>query len=303
MVILVNDEPIQFTLEGEKDLGEVVTQIERWLLDSRLTLSGLRVDGDELPLYAPDRWKSHPLEGVEKVQITASTYREMKLSTLQTMLQYIMLLHNGIEARRDEELGELLAEYTYISKSLAGLLGSASDGKQSLPLDELLKRSGLMEGKLTDESQRGPLLLHLKDLQLLVIDRMKEVTQPEQEAASTARLLSESIPEISDVSVLLQTGKDREAMGAVVRFTELLSKLIRILPYLNEIGSELVGRTVEDKSLDDITGELKGFLQELVEAFAAQDSVLIGDLLEYEIAPRIKSVVTLLSQPSRSPES
>jgi len=301
--ILVNDEPIQFTLEGEKNLGEVVSQIERWLFENRLTLSGLKVDGDELPLYAPDRWKAHPLEAVEKVQVTASTYREMKLSTLQTMLQYIMLLHNGIEARRDADLGELLAEYTYIRESLVTLLGSVPDGQHALPLDDMLERSGLIEGTLRDETQRGPLLAHLKDLQLLVIDRMKEVTQPEQEAASTARLLDGSIPEISDVSVLLQTGKDRDAMAAVVRFTELLSKLIRIVPYLSEIDSELVGRSVEGRSLGEITSELNGFLQELVDAFSAHDSVLIGDLLEYEIAPRIKSVVTLFSEPLRSPET
>lgn len=303
MKILVNDEPIQFTLEGEKNLGEVVSQIERWLFENRLTLSGLKVDGDELPLYAPDRWKAHPLEAVEKVQVTASTYREMKLSTLQTMLQYIMLLHNGIEARRDADLGELLAEYTYIRESLVTLLGSVPDGQHALPLDDMLERSGLIEGTLRDETQRGPLLAHLKDLQLLVIDRMKEVTQPEQEAASTARLLDGSIPEISDVSVLLQTGKDRDAMAAVVRFTELLSKLIRIVPYLSEIDSELVGRSVEGRSLGEITSELNGFLQELVDAFSAHDSVLIGDLLEYEIAPRIKSVVTLFSEPLRSPET
>ncbi|WP_455383386.1 hypothetical protein [Salinispira pacifica] len=306
MEILVNDEPITFTLEGEKNLGEVVSQLESWLTESRLTLSGLRVDGNDLPLYAPERWKSHPIDGVSKVQVTASTYREMKLSTMQTLLQYIMLLHSGVEAHRDAELKELLAEYPYIRTSLANLIGRApsSDERSAEPeepgsalvLDELLQTSGLLEGSITDESQREPILTHLKKLQLLLIDRMKEITQPDQEVRTTAELLRSSIPEISDVSVMLQTGKDREAMAAVITFTEILGKLIRIVPYLKEADSPLLGRSVEGRSLGDVAGELNGFLNELVEAFAAQDSVLIGDLLEYEIAPRVQQVVTLFSE-------
>jgi hypothetical protein len=38
--------------------------------------------------------------------------------------------------------------------------------------------------------------------------------------------------------------------------------------------------------------ELNGILQELVEAFQSQDTVLIGDLLEYETVPRIQEILS-----------
>ncbi len=303
MEILVNNEPIQFTLEGEDNLGEVVNQLQAWLFDNRLTISGLVVDGNDLPLYAPERWRTHPLGNVSNLHVTASTYREMKLSTFQTMLQYVMLLHNGIEERRYADLKELLAEYRYIRKSLIELIGPVRSELGELPLDDLMERSGLLDGRQIDEEQRELLLAHLKNLQLLVIDRMKEITQPEREAASAAMLLQQTVPEISEVSLLLQTGKDREAMAAVVRFTELLGKVVRIVPYVYESNPGIRDRVTNGRSLSDVTGELNRFLNELVDAFTAQDSVLIGDLLEYEVAPRVQQVVSLLAEGAPPPAS
>jgi len=297
----VNNEPIQFALEGEDNLGQVVNQLQEWLLDNRLTISGLVVDGNDLPLYAPERWNTHPLGNVSNVSVTASTYREMKLSTFQTILQYVVLLHNGIEERRYADLKELLAEYRYIRKSLIDLIGPVRPELGELRLDDLLDRSGLLEGRQVDDEEREGLLVHLKNLQFLVIDRMKEITQPEQEAAFAAVLLQQTIPEISEVSLLLQTGKDREAMAAVVRFTELLGKVIRIVPYVYESNPAIRERVTDGKSLADVTGDLNRFLNELVDAFTAQDSVLIGDLLEYEVAPRVQQVVTLLADDPLSP--
>ena len=40
--------------------------------------------------------------------------------------------------------------------------------------------------------------------------------------------------------------------------------------------------------------ELTPVLRELVAAFDAKDSVLIGDLLEYEVAPRVERLMPLL---------
>jgi hypothetical protein len=40
--------------------------------------------------------------------------------------------------------------------------------------------------------------------------------------------------------------------------------------------------------------ELNPVLRDLVAAFDARDSVLIGDLLEYEIAPRMERIAPLL---------
>jgi hypothetical protein len=289
--IVVNDEPISFTLENEQTMGQIVDQLEDWLTTQRLAISSVTVDKEELPLYARERWNAHPITNVDRVQVTASTLREMKLSMLRTMLEYLMLLGKGIETHRDAELGELLGEYPYIRASINNLIGVSAQAHTSSALDSLLHESGLNEGAIADENVRDTLVRHIRDIQIVVLDRMKEVTQPEQEAAAATVLLKDAVPQINDVSVMLQTGRDAEAMSVIVRFTELLGKIVRIIPYLSETNSELLVDRIEGADLSETANELNGFLNELVAAFGAQDSVLIGDLLEYEIAPKVQRLV------------
>ena len=52
----------------------------------------------------------------------------------------------------------------------------------------------------------------------------------------------------------------------------------------------------DNEKLQAFYQELNGVLSELLEAFAAKDSVLIGDLMEYEIAPRLEQLRTFLQE-------
>ncbi|HUX51782.1 MAG TPA: hypothetical protein VMW73_13375 [Spirochaetia bacterium] len=295
MQIVINDEPISYTLENERTLGQVVAEIEKWLAGQRLAVSAVRSDENELPLYAPERWTSVSVDGVGTLHVTASTFREMKLATLETMRQYLTLMQSGIETRRDIQLKELLDEYPYIRDSLNELVGVGNGSQASSALDALIETSGLLDGAIKDDETRTALARHIDDLKLIIVDRSREATQPRREAASTAVLLQQSIPEISEVSVLLQTGKDQQAMASVVRFTELLGKVVRIVPYLAESNPDLIAGDGSDRSLPEIASELNGFLHELISAFDAKDSVLIGDLLEYEIAPRVQEIAQLFA--------
>ncbi|MQY76900.1 MAG: hypothetical protein GH155_04645 [Spirochaeta sp.] len=123
---------------------------------------------------------------------------------------------------------------------------------------------------------------------------LTEISNPVKALNNLALELEKCISEISDVSLLLQTGKDRKAMEAIIRFTELNENLIRVFLNLKMSRSEESEElTIDDMSLKEFYTELNTVLKELVEAFHSQDSVLIGDLLEYEIAPRLESIKIL----------
>ena len=49
-------------------------------------------------------------------------------------------------------------------------------------------------------------------------------------------------------------------------------------------------------SFEKYYNELNGFLKELIDAFQINDSVLIGDLLEYEIAPRLEGLIQFIER-------
>jgi hypothetical protein len=76
-------------------------------------------------------------------------------------------------------------------------------------------------------------------------------------------------------------------MEAVVRFSELSQ---RLLAQLGRLGVPAVG----GREPREFFAELNRVLGELLSAFRARDTVLIGDLLEYEVAPRLRQLQAVL---------
>jgi len=125
----------------------------------------------------------------------------------------------------------------------------------------------------------------IQDLRTRVQKRIEDSTHPRETLARGARMLKESLDGLREVSVLLQTGKDKAAMGILIGFTDAAQSLIDILPFC-----------APDPDRARALTELIPVLRELVTAFDSRDSVLIGDLLEYEVAPRIERLAPLLER-------
>jgi len=146
-------------------------------------------------------------------------------------------------------------------------------------------------GKI-ESAKKNMLLEYLNNLTLILKSRIKEVTSPYPELQETTKKLKGLIPIITDVALMLQTGNDKKAMDSVLHFIDLSEKLIRIFPFLVEQGyTDIRKQFIENDNFNDFYKDLNDILIELVEAFNINDSILIGDLMEYEIAPRIDKLL------------
>ena len=115
--------------------------------------------------------------------------------------------------------------------------------------------------------------------------RLDASSRPGDSLGRCVGLLRGCMAELKDVSVLLQTGRDKPAMEIVIRFADVVQSLpMDLLPFL------------PDTERARILVELTPILRDLVAAFGSRDSVLIGDLLEYEVAPRVERIVPLLEK-------
>lgn len=291
MEIRINDEPLDFTLEQEQTLGEVVEQLRSWLADAGMLIEDLSVNGAQVPADQLAQSKRTPLAQVDTVELTAVSPDQFSLNQLATIEHVLSLLVAAAEGGSEAHVRQILSEYPHMRAPLADSLGS---GESVNPVfahfDSVATQA---EGvPLPDE-----LAPAAKQVLLLVQERIRELAEPISELRSTAQVLRTTIPEVSEVSVLLQTGKDREAMAAVVRFTELSDKLIRLYGILVRQGKiDLSASMVQGERFAAFYEDLNGVLRELSEAMAAADSVLVGDLLEYEIAPRLEKLIQFLDR-------
>ena len=285
MEIRINDQPLAFRLENERTLGEVVRGLERWLAGSELVLYEVRCAGRDLLGAPPQEWEATPHGEVERLELTVRHASEVRLANLRTLLEYLEAVRGftaGPEARSAQEL---LRGYPLFVESLRRHFSEAETGGELADLavlggrpEALLALSPELRDRVDGAAAR---------LAERIAGRLAELDDPRAALRRLSTELEAMAAGISEVSVLLATGRDRQAMEAVVRFSEFCQRLLRLLAGL---GVPEVGGL---KPREYFT-ELNRVLGELAAAFQARDTVLIGDLLEYEIAPRLRQLQGVL---------
>ena len=138
-------------------------------------------------------------------------------------------------------------------------------------------------------------------LEGMLSERLDEMTNPFTVLASSIKELELTSNEIKEVSVLLQTGQEQKAMAAIIEFADLSQRLLRILSSLEESSHiSLKELKIGEERASSFFADFNGILREVLGAFDTRDTVLIGDLLEYEVAPRIELFLSFLREVQNS---
>jgi hypothetical protein len=283
--IRINDTPVDFTLEGERTLGEVLGAVRLWLQKTAFTMTGLQVDGREVDVDSPlGEIENTDIGDIERVSVTARHQHEAAFERLSVLEEYVdavrAALAEGAEPKAD--LVDTADEAGLLARMLLDGPGDAPSG-WGARLSELVKsRPGDSE-----DTQAW-----LESLLAVVRDRKREYALPGQEFRRVCRMLGELVAELERVPVQLQTGDDRDAMATVSRFAELTQKLVRVyalMPLRPDVETGIPA--IANKAFPEFLQDFHSTLVELAEAMSDGDSVLTGDLLEYEVAPRIQDLL------------
>ena len=100
---------------------------------------------------------------------------------------------------------------------------------------------------------------------------------------------------LQDIPLLLQTGRGAEAMDTITRLSEELQALSRLLPLLSLAGVPDDALQIEEMNPGEYLASIFPFIEEITQALETQDTVTIGDISEYEIAPRVEEIGKFLS--------
>ncbi len=290
MDIRINDQSLDFTIENHETLGEVVRDLETWLNGSDMVLYSVKHRDRELLSLPQEQWAAIPHTEVGTLTVTAKHTHELVLANLQTILEFLSLLASSLDGEGSGELAALIQGFPTMVESVNKHFPNSNPSLRALA--ELFGAATAEEVSCWSEEKRRTAVQLIDVLSRDVAFRLQELQDPEAALAVLSESLKSCIDEISEVSILLQTSKDRQAMDAIIRFSELSQSLVRLLARLvPEKGKEL---KVEGTPLQNFYEQLNGILTELLDAFSANDSVLIGDLMEYEIAPRLEQLRAFL---------
>ncbi len=95
---------------------------------------------------------------------------------------------------------------------------------------------------------------------------------------------------LTEIPVNLQSGKEKEASETVTFFAETFDNFCKAVT-LSSLFADYFANTKEKaQKISDFLADFAPILSDFENAFKDKDTVLIGDLSEYEIAPRISQM-------------
>jgi len=293
--IYINNQELDFTLENEKTIQDIITSLEKWLNQSQLLIFKLELDGKSYTYDNLKQNKELQIDTIQIMNVEAKHVQEVYLIRLNNLIRYFSELSMVIEKDDYAGIEKVLTEYKLIRSEFSDILKykiTESATSEIGMLDKVFAgtTSGMIQS-WTDENKQDALHT-LSQVKTKLALLKNEIENPLITLNEIIQKLKDAKQDIIQVSILLQTGKDREAMQAIVNFTELTQSLLKIFSNV-QLVKILSNIKFKEKSFAQFYSDFNKNLNELITAFERKDFVLIGDLLEYEIAPSIEEIITI----------
>ncbi|AHC14637.1 hypothetical protein [Salinispira pacifica] len=289
MKIIINNEEMDITLEKESTLGEIFTSLQEWLSQGGLYPLSLELDDETADIVDQSGWSGRGLESIGEFHLRAGNLNQLRQQQLMVILDYINLLIqtlNSLQNGGDSGMfTKAFSEYTHVRSALPSVLRLEEESFVN-DFKRLENAKAAVESAPGDEAALNEFHNRLKDLRIILLDRLQELNKPGKELNTAITLLKNIVPGLEEAGVALQTGREREAYGLMFRISETAAKFIRIMNILSidepEIRHDEVHRDLQ--KLSEIIGEMN-------QAISAEDTVMLADLLEYDLQELLESLI------------
>jgi hypothetical protein len=271
MNIWINGQKADIRLEKEQTVGEILAGLEQWLANTGHRLSGIEIDGELIHSGDIEVSFNRNIDSVKDLNIKTSSLPELIAEGLVHLLGDIEEYENAAFAEKQSFAGE------WDERPESRLLA------EELPdLYALARKTFSGEG------------ISLQGLRSLTGERLRELQDPAGEIARMEPLITQVCVRLEELPLDIQTGKDARAAETVNIFSGAAEKVFRLFNVLKTEGFPVGEITVEEISVSGYISEFGAALRELLTAYEQHDTVLVGDLAEYEMAPRLRGLYTAI---------
>lgn len=323
MEIFVNKEELEFQLEHEKTLKEVIEAINDWLFKNLKVIETIIIDGKVYTDEIQDL-SNFEVSSINKLDLTIIDIKQLVQSSLRETKDYLKGIHQYLDSKEDftEEdikrissgIGWLLNIFTRINNIYNyEKLFISEDFNFKKELDFLKASKEELEklfiAKKYDEITKvikNDLILNLNNW-FNNIDKLIEAKPSSSNNLNTIRekvsgQIYKIIKKIPDMQKLIemtamdiQTGHEKEAMANIQIITGTLESITALLQLIKSTFSlDYKNILYENTPVENFNKNLVGLLKELLESMKIKDTVLISDLLTYELIPKLEQYGEIL---------
>ena len=269
----INGKPADITFEDEKTVEDLLVGISAWLRESESSITAVTIDGKYINSITLQDVFEKELADIKQIDITVSSWQEVALEALY-----------GIKKDMQDYVRGSFKEREEMRKLWDGSVIAKFFEDQMPDLFQYIKNVFLGDGLLADSIDK------------IIDERIYEIIEPIAELKCMGDSVSEVAALLEDIPLDIQTGKDDKAAVTIQRFSHVTEKLFRLIRLLKLQDSDLDKVSIDDIPLYNFIDEYRSALRELVSAYEVRDAVLVGDLAEYELSPRLLKLYAALTR-------
>lgn len=320
MEIYINNNKIDFVLEDEKNVYEIVNCIADSCANEspQQFLITILVDDKEYSFADEENLRRITLDAVSKIEIETTDIFGITLLSLGQMEKFMKLLDNVIDsANWDISFKKIFESMDWMKdgiEHITSIFGNQNSGLLSAKSNFISAYQKLSEIFSNFQKDSFPLKPDVRSyalgLKKTMADNLLMIKNTLSEsgkffdrdliANNIDKLINEIddiLPRLSNVPLLFQTGQDRESMDTIQKLAVILENSISLFVIFKENFKLYLDKyTVKEVSFEVFFNTLTDHLKELMNSIENKDFVMIGDLLEYEFVPNIEEIKSILTK-------
>lgn len=107
---------------------------------------------------------------------------------------------------------------------------------------------------------------------------------------------SSLIEPLKNIPIEMQSGKDSVAKQTIIKLSDVMNLFCSLLTWSSLFPETFGALKVDNENISEFLSNFSQILNDFKDALENSDSVLIGDLAEYEICPRLESIAKSLGE-------
>jgi hypothetical protein len=265
MIIKINGKTLDFSLDNEKTLGEVFSSLEQWISNSGHRLSEISIDGQVVSAGMVEEIFKKEVKSIKELNVSTNAVAELAAASLQTLLKDI----DEYENIKFDEKAKFFDNWKNSAQALFIM--------QEMPDLYSYFKNTFLSGEIP-----------LQTLRSVTEEIQREVNEPVKELVKIEPILNEICDKLINLPLDIQTGKDLTAAQTIQLFAAITEKIIRLFYQLSTQG--YIVQIEEAKKIAEGFADFKNILTELLESYEKHDIIIVGDVAEYEAAPKLKEL-------------
>jgi hypothetical protein len=322
MEIIINDEKLDYTLEGEKNLGDILRNLENWVNENGGIINHISVDEKDISLDVHSEFLNRTISSISSLRVQTSSWFDHAVSALQTVGVYIdKVIYKYLNSRDIDDYDlilegiRLITEGVERSLKILHICDLVIVDRRGHSLRQTLQNMALLIDQyekryidVKDRNDLGDMLTALRRFLPKIINWavLKNSLNDNGRIGLDATFLKTALDDLEKIAdqtlgmfeaigEKLQIGRDGEALKDLCTVTEIMDEIIYLLQFfMTAYSMEGEAFTLSGVHLEELFSKISESLREVENSFADEDLISVGDILEYDIKPHFSTLISLL---------